>query len=102
MDVASSIAGVVLRDTKITKSQIGKSPVGVLVGSMSFADSSGSDWQYSGVGELHHLDNLPEVTITTDGYLAPDWSNASGCSRFGSGLIQIPGRLRNPDSPGSK
>lgn len=80
LDVASSVTAVILRDTKITKGQLGKSPVGVLVGSMSFADSSGSDWQYSGVGELNHLGNLPENDFSADGYLATNWNNASGCS----------------------
>jgi hypothetical protein len=79
-DVASSVDGVILRGTKITESQLGKSPVGVLVGSMSFADSGGSDWQYSGVGELHRLDDLPEPVIADDGYLAPNWSSVSSCS----------------------
>jgi hypothetical protein len=51
-NLVTAATAAMLDNTKLAAAVIGANPVAVTVMSMSFTDSSGTAWQYSGLGGL--------------------------------------------------
>lgn len=79
INIVSSATAVMLKKTGLTAGQIKGIPIAVSATSMSFADSNGFAWRYSGIGNLQQLESLPMNTYTPDGYLQVTYRAATSC-----------------------
>jgi type II secretory pathway pseudopilin PulG len=80
VSIVPGVTAALAKKAGLTTAEIGPNPVDVIVDSMSFADSSGIDWQYSGIGILQQVENLPKNTFTPDGFWSTKYQTAVGCA----------------------
>jgi hypothetical protein len=79
VNIVTAATAAMLDNARLPAAVIGANPVAVNVTSMSFADSSGTAWQYSGLGTLQKLDHVPANTYFPNAYLAANYKDAVGC-----------------------
>jgi hypothetical protein len=79
-DLVTAATSAMLDTKKLAPIVIGANPVAVDVMSMSFKDSSGTAWQYSDLGGLRKLADVPETTNFPSAYLGTRYKDANSCT----------------------
>jgi hypothetical protein len=77
--VPAVVATLMKNKVKLTALQI-TGEIGIITDWMSFADSNGVAWRYSGIGGLQQLQYLPANTYTPNGYMGATYKDAVGCT----------------------
>lgn len=80
VNLVTAATAAMLDNTRLAPAVIGSNPVAVNVTSMSFADSSGVAWQYSGLEGLRKLEHVPASTYFPNAYVATNFKDAVGCT----------------------